>query len=256
MSKESRQYDILEQISQHGEQSVSELAVHFAVSEMTIRRDLDEMVLRGAILRTHGGGAPVGRVAFDFQFMGRATDQIQEKNQIAECAARLVQPGMTVLLDSGTTTLAIARALRGIPQLKIITTSLPIASELQYVPELDLMLLGGQLRRESPDLIGPLTRVGLAQIQASIAFLGADGIDKSGTVYAPSLDVAELLRLMITASDAVWVVADHQKLGRTSTARVAALSTLTGMITDAGADKELLQALRRKKCRVELAVRS
>ena len=232
MSKEARQTAILDHLSRHGETDVAALAGQFQVSAMTIRRDLDELATRRQVMRTHGGATPVGRVVFDFQFMERESTRAVEKAVIAAQVAPLVEPGMVILLDSGTTTLAVARAIKAIPDLVVVTSSLPIASELQYVSSLEVLLLGGRLRRESPDLVGPLAEYGLEKIRADMAVLGAEAVDLHGQAYAPTLEIAHLLNAMMAVAPRTYIVADHTKIGRTALARIGTPDSYAGIVTD------------------------
>jgi DeoR/GlpR family transcriptional regulator of sugar metabolism len=245
MTPQTRHTRILELLTAQGEGQVAELATSLSVSEMTIRRDLDSLALTGKVIRTHGGAALSGRVVFDFQFMQRTHTQEGAKLQIAEIAAGLAQDGQSILLDSGTTTLAVARALKAKKHLTIITTSLPIASELQNCDTIDLILLGGALRREAPDLIGPLTESNLEQLKADIAFIGADAVDNHGRVYNRSMAVARMLTRMATSAREVYVVADSSKIGQTALARFGALKEWNGLITDHKLTPALVSALKR-----------
>ena len=217
---------------------------------MTIRRDLDALALAGKVIRTHGGAALSGRVVFDFQFMQRTHAQEGAKQQIAELAAGLAQNGQSILLDSGTTTLAVARALKAKKNLTIITTSLPIASELQNCDAIDLILLGGALRREAPDLIGPMTESNLEQLKADIAFIGADAVDSNGRVYNRSMAIARMLTRMATSAREVYVVADSSKIGQTALARFGSLKEWNGLITDRKLTPAMVSALKRTGCKV------
>jgi len=224
----------MDHLTAQGEAQVAELSSLLGVSDMTIRRDLDTLALSGKVIRTHGGAALSGRVVFDFQFLERTREQETAKRQIAETAAGLVQDGQSVLLDSGTTTLAVAHALKSKKRLTVITTSLPIASELQGCEHIDLILLGGALRREAPDLIGPLTESNLEQLKADIAFIGADAVDGNGQAYNHSMAVARMLARMATSARQVYVVADSTKIGQTALARFGNLKNWNGLITDRG----------------------
>jgi DeoR/GlpR family transcriptional regulator of sugar metabolism len=252
MTQVTRHARILDRLTAQGEAQVADLARALAVSEMTIRRDLDALALAGKVLRTHGGAALSGRVVFDFQFMRRTRDREVAKGQIAETAARLVKDGQSILLDSGTTTLAVARALKVRKRLTVITTSLPIASELQSCDAVDLVLLGGALRREAPDLIGPLTESNLEQLKADIAFIGADAVDSQGRAYNHSMAVARMLTRMATSARQVYVVADSTKIGQTALARFGNLKAWNGLITDRGLAPALATSLKRAGCAVIL----
>ena len=250
MNQMNRQEKIIALIGETNEGSIQEFAKLFKVSEMTIRRDLDQLAKQGRVIRTHGGAALAGRVSFEFSFLKRQKQSQVEKEAIAQQAADLVQDGQSVMLDSGTTTLAVARALRGKKGMTVITTSLPIASELQYQEEIRVLLLGGYLRSGAPDMEGALTESNLEQLRADIAFLGADGIDRKGQAYNASLSVGRMLTKMAASAAEVYVVADPSKLGRTALTRYGNITQWSGLITSRSADKALLAALRRNGVRI------
>lgn len=245
MNQTTRQKKIIALIGKTGEGSIQEFAKLFKVSEMTVRRDLDSLAVQGRVIRTHGGAALAGRVSFEFDFLKRKKQNQKEKEAIARQAAELVRDGQSVMLDSGTTPLAVARALRGKKGVTVITTSLPIASELQYQEGLRILLLGGYLRSGAPDMEGALTESNLEQLRADIAFLGADGIDRRGQVYNASLSVGRMLTKMVTSATRVYAIADSSKLGRTALSRYGNIAKWDGLITGRTADKSLLAALRR-----------
>lgn len=245
-----RHHQIIETVNLRGECSVAFLARKFGVSDMTIRRDLQTLAEAGRILRTHGGAAPAERISFEFNFLRKLRENQTAKLAIAEAAARLVKEGQSVFLESGTTTLAVARALKSRKNLKIITTSLPIASELQFCENIQVLLLGGILRRGAPDLAGALTESNLEQMRADLAFLSADGIDAKGNVYSASLDVARMLGKMISCARQSYVVADHSKMGRTAVIRFGHLKQLNGLITDGGLSRTMAASLARAGVRI------
>jgi DeoR/GlpR family transcriptional regulator of sugar metabolism len=214
------------------------------VSDMTIRRDLQKLADEGRVVRTHGGAARAEQVMFEFQFLQRAKTQQEEKNQIGLAASRLVKDGQSILLDSGTTTLALARHLRRHNRVTVITTSLPIAASLQQAPGVETLLLGGYVRHDSPDLVGALTESNLETLRADIAFVGADGIDLAGNVYNNSLNVARMLAKMAGSARQVYVLADHTKLDRTALKQFGNVNQWTGLITDEKADEKHLDSLR------------
>ena len=240
----SRHRQIMDILRDRGTCSVEDLARQCGVSDMTIRRDLQRLAEGGQLVRTHGGAAAAEQVAFEFQFLRRSKVHRAEKDRIGRAAADLVQDGQSVMLDSGSTTLAIAKHLRVKKGLTVITTSLPIASALQQAPGVEVLLLGGFIRRESPDLEGPLTESNLENLKADVAFVGADGIDLHGTVYNASLNVARMLKKMAAAAAAVWVVADSGKIGRTALSAFGNVAKWKGLITDGGAPEPALNALR------------
>jgi len=244
MNQPVRQAKIAEFLEIDGEVSIPDLAQQLDVSEMTIRRDLDALAAQGRIIRTHGGATAAGRVTFEFSFLKQRRKLQREKEQIGRLAAERVSDGQSVLLDSGTTTLAVARALRGHNDLTVITSSLPIASELQYQSTIRVLLLGGYLRSGSPDLSGGLTERNLDELRADVAFLGADGVDPDGTVYSASPDVAHMLTRMAASAATVYVVADHSKLAKRALMRYGNVAEWAGLITDGTVDAGFDEALK------------
>ena len=251
MSQTTRQNQILEWISQRGELSVDELVERFGVSGMTIRRDLQALAEAGKVIRTHGGAAMAERVSFEFEFLNRVREHQAAKEAIGAAAAAQVRDGESVLLDSGTTTLALAKCLRGKRGLTVITTSLPIAAQLQFESQIVVLLLGGYLRATSPDLVGALTESNIEALHADVAFLGAQGIDREGTIYQNSPELARMLKKMAASATRVFVVADSSKLGCRDLCRVERLKQWEAtLVTDHGADRAMLAALKRSGARV------
>jgi len=243
MSQITRQERICAMLGARGQCSVEEFAAALGVSGMTVRRDLQSLAMAGKVIRTHGGAAMAGRISFEFDFLKRVRQNEAAKAAIGAAAAGLVADGQSVLLDSGTTTLALARCLHGKQNLTVITTSLPLASQLQYDQQIAVLLLGGYVRAGSPDLAGALTESNLETLHADLAIIGADGIDARGAVYNQSPEVARMLTRMAAAASRVYVVADHSKLGKPALWRFGYLRDWTGLVTDAGADRTALARL-------------
>ncbi len=240
-------------LRQHGECSVDFLAGTLGVSDMTVRRDLQRLAEEGRIVRTHGGAAPAEQVLFEFQFLRRSEHNRIQKDRIGKRAAALVEEGQSVLLDSGTTTLALARHLTQRRRQVVITTSLPIAAVLQPAVGVDVILLGGIVRRDAPDLEGPLTEANLEAFHADLAFIGADGVGLDGEVYNLSLTVGRMLSKMAERAGSVYVVADSSKIGRTALCRFGNLRHWCGLITDDGLSDSDRQALEAAGVQVILA---
>ncbi len=245
LSPDVRREQVLRLLADQPEYSVDALAEYFGVSGMTIRRDLQELTATGQIVRTHGGAVLADHVSFEFRFLERTDRCPREKEQVARLAATLVKPGQSVLLDSGTTTLAIARALRDVPGVTVATTSLPIASVLYGSRDTEVILLGGALRKDSPDLVGVFTEYCLEMLQADMAFIGADAVDEKGNIYNRSPELGQLLRRMPQAVKKVYAVADHTKIGQTELIRFGQVAKWEALITDAGLDRKLRRKLER-----------
>jgi DeoR/GlpR family transcriptional regulator of sugar metabolism len=246
----SRRAKIAETVGSLGECSVEGLARKFGVSEMTVRRDLQALALEGRVIRTHGGAASSERVSFEFKFLERLRERQPAKQEAARAAAALVRDGQSVLIDSGTTTLALARELKARRELTVITSSLPIASELQFCDSIRVYLLGGQIRRHSPDLIGAIAESTLEAVRADLAFLGADAVDLDGSAYNRSPEVARMLVLMAKAARKVYVVADSSKVGRSELMRFGNLRRWDGLVTDRALPRKLASALARAGVRI------
>jgi DeoR/GlpR family transcriptional regulator of sugar metabolism len=229
----SRLDKILALLAGREEASVAELAAHFKVASMTIRRDLDLLAGQGRITRTHGGAILAAPAVVAFAFQERRQSRMAEKQAIARAAAKLVQPGMTVILDTGTTTLELARALGGVPRLKVLTSSLAIASALLAHDDVELVLLGGTVSQNSPDLSGALTVDNLAAFRAQLAFVGADGADADG-FYTRDLGIAQVSRAMIASAERAILLADSGKFGTRAFVRIAGWNKLEQAIVDDG----------------------
>jgi DeoR/GlpR family transcriptional regulator of sugar metabolism len=242
-SPDSRRAQIIELIELEGEQHVERLAARFGVSGMTIRRDLQELADEGRVVRTYGGATVAPRVSFEFRFLERADQQRTQKQAIGQVAAELVKPGESVLLDSGTTTLEVARRLRRLKDVTVLTNSLPIASELFGADNVLTFLIGGQLRADRQGFIGALTDQVLDTLRTDWAFLGADSVDAEGNAYVGSVDVGRLMARMAQCASRVYAVVDHTKIGHTKLMRFANLREWSGLITDAGIDPAMRRSL-------------
>jgi DeoR/GlpR family transcriptional regulator of sugar metabolism len=253
MNQRSRQARIRELVARNGECSVEELAQKLGVSGMTIRRDLHALAENGLVIRTHGGATLGERATFEFAFLERINRNREAKGAIAAAAAELVRGCRTVMLDGSTSTLAVARRLRGMSGLTVVTTSLPAAAELQHEPNIDVLLPGGYVRPASPDLTGSMTEANLELLHADLAFLGADAIDGKGNVYTNPPDNSSVLLRMAASADRVFIVADHSKLGKTALRRFGRLRQWAGLITDAECDMEYVEGLRELGIHVTIA---
>ena len=245
MSWNSRQNEILDLLGREGEVVVVTLAAQFGVSEMTIRRDLTRLARAGKLSRTHGGAMPSRAGIVEFSFQENLNRNAEQKRAIAQAAARAVQPGMTVLLDTGSTTLEVARAIAGLPKLTVLTTSLMIAAALHTQESIELILLGGTVRKDSPDLSGPLTEENLGRFRVNLAVLGADGVSADG-VFTESMNVARVSRAIVKAAERAVLTIDGSKFGRAALVRYAEWQDFNQVITDKGVPAQVRKWLNRK----------
>jgi DeoR family transcriptional regulator of aga operon len=252
MLNEERQRAILERLRRDGRVLVVELAKQFRSSQVTIRKDLDALHLKGLIHRTHGGALPKPEGALEDPTL-REKEKLhrKEKMRIAAAAVKMVAEGQVVILDSGTTTTAIARALRNFTNLTIITNAVNIAAELSG-SAVEVILSGGNLRKNSFSLVGPIAEETLHKLHADILFLGVDGFDVQFGISTPNLLESRVNRAMIEISKVVVAVCDSSKFGKRSLSLIAPPSALHRVLTDSGVRKADLSAL--KKSGIEVTV--
>jgi DeoR family transcriptional regulator of aga operon len=249
---EERRRAILEMLHHDGRVLVVELAEQFQTSQVTIRKDLDILHLRGLIHRTHGGALPARHgVLEDPTLREKEKLQRQEKLSIAAAAARLVVEGQVIILDSGTTTTEIARALRNFKNLTIVTNAVNIAAELAN-SSVDVILTGGTVRKNSFSLVGPIAEETLRGLSADILFLGVDGFDVKHGLSTPNLQEAKVNRVMVEIAKRTVATCDSSKFGRRSLSLIVEPSALHQVITDRGISKADMQAL--KKAGIEVTL--
>jgi len=231
--------------------STEQVARRLGVSSMTIRRDLHALEQSGAAVRCYGGAIGARRVTLEFAFDQRHQRNLVEKARIGVAAARKVEDGQIVFLDTGTTTLEVARALtRRDVACEVVTSSLVVASALWGQDQIAVSLLGGRIRQGSPDLAGAATEMMLERLAADVAFLGSDGIDPSRGSFARDMESARIAERMALNARNVVVVADHSKLGVTSNVRYLKTDGMNELITDKAADRSTVAALRRRGVKV------
>ncbi|HWS67510.1 MAG TPA: DeoR/GlpR family DNA-binding transcription regulator [Steroidobacteraceae bacterium] len=249
-----RRHRIVELLREYGKVTVEALAARFATSAVTIRTDLAALEADGALERTHGG-ALLRREDDDQPIAVKQTLHHAEKVRIAKIAAGLIQDGETIILDSGTTTAEIAKQIRKLEvhSINVITNALNIASLLADVPAVRLIMPGGILRPESNSLSGHIAEAALANLQADRLFLGADGLDPEIGVMTPHLPEAQLNAKMIEISRQVIAVADSSKLMRRNISLIARVEQLHMLITDTGANPDVVAELQRRGVEVRLA---
>jgi len=249
---EERRRRICEFLRDEGRVTVDALANHFGTSQVTIRADLSALETAGVLVRTHGGAVP--REGEDEPLGVKQLQHHAEKVRIAQAAVALIRDGETIILDSGTTTAEIARALRKaeLKSINVITNALNVAALLMDAPSVRLIVPGGILRRESNSLSGPMAEATLDNLQADRLYLGADGLDPEIGVMTPHLQEAELNAKMIRISRQVVVVADSSKLLRRNISLIAKVEQIHLLITDRAAPAQSIEELRQRGVEVQL----
>ncbi len=235
---------IVEVVNRRGILSVPELARLVGRSLMTIRRDLTLLDAQGLLRRTHGGAVALAAPR-DVPFRRRERMELQAKAAIGRVAASLVQPGETVLLDAGTTVLAMTHPLRAVRNLTVVTNSVQVLAELWHRPGLRVVALGGVARSGSGAVTGSLAEKALEEIRVDRAFLGTTGITPRWEVSNSDLELSSLQRRILASARESYLLADHTKFGRTGLAVVTPLRTFAAVITDVHLSPGLRAQLRR-----------
>jgi DeoR/GlpR family transcriptional regulator of sugar metabolism len=240
-----RQDFILQRLQTGGEVTIEELCTSLKASVATIRRDLDDLEQRSLLRRTHGGAVPIGPLFYepfkhDASFQDMVESFAEEKRRIARVAADLVHSGDTVALSGGTTTTEVARYLKLISGITIITNTINVAMELSSCKDIDVVVTGGQLRGNWFTLVGPLANNAAQMLFADIMFIGVDGIDAQQGLTCVHPHEAELLNRLVHHSKRRVVVADHSKLGSVAKWLLCPIMAIHSIITDVGATNEMI----------------
>jgi DeoR/GlpR family transcriptional regulator of sugar metabolism len=228
---------------------VVELAQRFDVSEMTVRRDLAHLASEGKLIRVHGGAVSDRD---EPPFAQIAVERLGEKERIGRAAADLVRDGQTIMIDIGTTTLQLARQLRD-RELTVITSSLAVLEELEPCEGVELIALGGVVRRNYRSLVGVLAEDVLRQLTADISFLGASGIRPDLSVMDSTMVEVPIKRGMIAAAERIVLLADAAKFSMGGIVRICGAEELDGLVTDATEAEPGVRELERAGVEVVLA---
>ena len=227
-----RQADILTRARAQGRVMVDGLADDFAVTVQTIRRDLTEMCEAGVLDRIHGGAVlPSGVTNIGYEDRRRLNAEAKEA--IGQAAAALIPNGASLFLNIGTTTEAVARALRDHANLMIVTNNMNVAQILAPNPTAEVILTGGTLRRADGGLVGDLAVQTIRQFKVDLAVIGGSALDASGDLLDFDLSEVRVARAILDQARSAMLVADHGKLARKAPVRIASLTELDHWVTDA-----------------------
>lgn len=236
-----RQEEICQLLKERRHLTVLELAKLLGVSEMTIRRDLRHLATLGLVQREHGKALYLEHQLQDTLFLARLGEAEKEKAAIGAKAAALISEGDSVILDAGTTTLAVAQAIR--QKCVVITNSLPIAGVLGEREEVTVLVTGGELRGTTFALVGPLTRAGFTNFNANKLFLGATGVDLERGLSTTNMLESEVKQSMLEAAKEVILVAHSKKVGEVYYHTFAQWNQIQKLVTDQGLPEDVRMAL-------------
>ncbi len=232
-----RQSLILDEVNRLGAVRIADLAIALRVSDMTVRRDLAVLAAASLVVKVHGGVTAVEPASAageaESRSSGQVTSELAAKEAIAAEAIRLVEPGATIGVSGGSTTLAFARLLVDVPGIMVVTNSLPLADVLYAEGRDDqTVILTGGVRTPSGVLVGPVAVETARHLHVDLTFIGTAGMDEKVGFTSSDLQESELARVMLEAGGRLVVLADHTKWGRVGLTSVARLDDADVLITD------------------------
>jgi len=236
-----RQDEIHSLLQEHGNLTVIELAKRFRVSEMTIRRDLKNLAALGLIQREHGRAIYPPIVQMDQLLMMSKGEAEGEKTKIGQLAATLISEGDSIILDAGTTTLAVARALN--KECNVITNSLSIGCVLADREEVTLLMTGGEVRNNTYAMVGPITRSAFTGFNADKLFLGARGVNLERGLSTTNMLESEVKQAMLNVAKEVILVAHSAKIGQIFFHTFAQWNSVHTLVTDSGLPEPVRERL-------------
>jgi len=239
-----RHQHILSRLKKEGKVSVVDLCRELDVSSVTIRKDLKLLEDKSLLFRTHGGGTSINPYTVDRPVNEKEKIHAEEKHRIGMVAAALIEPNDCVIIASGTSVLSLARCIKPEGTVTVITAALNVATELNVHPGIEVLLLGGILRKSSSSATGIYAQKVLDDFSCSKLFLGVDGIDMEFGLSTTNVMEAQLNRKMIAASQKTIVLADSSKFGKRGFGRICGLEDVEQVITDAGISEHTVEMLK------------
>lgn len=225
---------ILNKLKKHKHVSVLDLCEKLNVSAVTIRKDLRFLEEKGLLFRTHGGASLENPYINERAIVEKEKISIEEKNGIAQAAAKLIDENDSIMIASGTTVQAFSKFIKPKNKLTVITSSIYVVQNLIHDSNIDILQLGGYVRHSSASVVGSYTARILENISCSKLFLGVDGIDFEYGLSTTNLEEAQLNQRMLKSTQKVIVLADSSKFGKKSFAKICDLSDINELITDKG----------------------
>lgn len=246
MLPQQRRRHILDELNKYGQVRVTELSHELGISEMTVRRDLNSLASAGELVKVHGGATrEQSATSVEPGFIRKLGLAAPEKEALALRAAEMVEPGMSVGLNSGTTTYALAGHCTGIANLTVVTNS-PRIAEVFYSAEnpSQTVILTGGIRTPSDALVGPLATSALAQLHVDICFMGVHGMTAEDGFTTPNMLEAQANRAFMASAARQVVVADHTKWGITGLCQISPLDAADALVTGDALSPDAVEILR------------
>lgn len=244
LSLAERHQHILDAIKTEGKVNVLDLCNDLNVSSVTIRKDLKLLETKNLLFRTHGGATLSNPYTTDRHVSEKEKIKAGEKTDIGKAAAVLIEPDDCIIIGSGTTVQFLAGAIKPKGKLTVITAALNVATELNQHPDIEVLVLGGILRKSSSSGTGPYAEKMLEDLSCSKLYLGVDGIDLEFGITTTHVMEAQLNRKMIEAAQKTIVLADSSKFGKRGFGRICGLEEVDQVITDKGISEHMQEKLK------------
>ncbi len=238
-----RQKFILDELSREGAVTVSKLAVNLNVTEETIRRDLEKLEKAESLRRTHGGAVPIEGTSYELSLEKRKSINVEAKQKVAQLAASHVVSGDTIFIDASTTTFFMAKEIKKLKNITVITNSLRVVAELSSCEHIKLISVGG-IVSSNQSFIGSLAEQSIRDLFfANKMFFSAKGISKDIGILESNEQECAIKQCMLANSEKKFFLCDSGKVGRVSFSKLASFSDVDYVITDTMPDEELVQVL-------------
>ena len=254
MLKENRINQIIDILQSKGVVEISNLCKIFDVTEMTIRRDLDELAKKELLIRTHGGGIiSKDDVLLEKPYEIRSLKFTDEKKSIAAEAIKFIEDGQKIIMDSGSTMFSFAEIFSNKNKIMVITNANNIAAELNTRTNISVISVGGELRKNSFSCAGFFAEEMLGNIRAEIGFIAVNGIDENGEIYCGSVVEVGVKKAMLGSSSCKFILADSSKIGRSDFISFGNLKIVDYLITDNKVPSSLVNKYTKSGVKVILA---
>ncbi|MGZ3926854.1 MAG: DeoR/GlpR family DNA-binding transcription regulator [Mucilaginibacter sp.] len=234
MNFQKRKQIILQKLNAFGEVDIKQMALELSASEITIRRDLNQLADDGLLYRTHGGAMQVDPLQIPHDFVNKAAKNIEAKDRICRAAAGLVNHGDIIFMDCGSTVFRLCQFIKS-KKIKVITNSIPVVYELQNSMA-SLNIIGGEFDAERQAVHGKMANEHIAKYKATKAFLGIDGISRNG-LFANSELEAEITSAFAAQSVKTYLLCDESKIGKESYLKFGELSMIDTIITNSRSEE-------------------
>lgn len=251
-STNERRADIIQMLNQKNRVMVSELCDKYGLSEVTIRKDLENLKNRNLLFRIRGGAIriPTTSSPNDSKIEAKRLFYYKQKKAIGRMAASLINENETIIIDSGTTTMEVAKNLDKFQSLTVVTNAIDIALEVSKYDRFNVILLGGHLRESSLSTVGPLAESVLKVCYCDKLFLGVDSFNIKEGISTPNIEEANINQTMMTMAKETIAVFDSSKFNKRSFAFISKVSDLDAIVTDDEISTEVLTELKKQNIKV------